>query len=412
MNAIRPGTDPQLGADVITARRYRHPALGDRPTVRLVPRMLGPAEDLSAEFLGFAAPERIEDVGTGRREALGFPAWALVNDPANAHHALNLVKDIERLARAAKAKPGAAKDGFGRLAEMLGRSAPHFLPSFYEQAGRIFIDTGSATTAATMFGKARESEAVHSLEIVPEHQKQVFLEFAFAGALTAKALTDHAKALGKLRTPEAAFDEFTTLCVERIRGGLPPYTGMPEDIRKLAKAAGRDLPATDQDLLRAVIGTPAISKAGHGFWKAYQKSLTALGKADPEVRAQLLGFVPDDKQAHGMWIEILKGSGAATALTEPAGDAGAPAAWLSRFAASRAGHWRRADRLEIGLEFVAAMAGRLRADDVPVDLPLNVDMDLLDLCMAEQVPLVDREYRFVVKEWLEDTAPGRRDLAA
>ena len=39
----------------IVARAYRHPALGDRPVIRLASDRLGQAEDLAMEFLGFLA---------------------------------------------------------------------------------------------------------------------------------------------------------------------------------------------------------------------------------------------------------------------------------------------------------------------------------------------------------------------
>lgn len=129
--------------DTLTARTYRHPALDERTVVRLVPATLGEAEDLSLEFLAFTAPERVDEVGLVRQQALGFPAWALVHDPANGHHALALVKDIERLARIAKSRVGPANDGFNTLAERLARSVPHFLPTFYEEAGRAFLAADS-----------------------------------------------------------------------------------------------------------------------------------------------------------------------------------------------------------------------------------------------------------------------------
>ena len=72
------------------------------------------------EFLGFEAPETVAEVGVVRQQALGFPAWALVNDPANGHHALALVKDIERLVRIAKSRIGPARDGFVELGELKG----------------------------------------------------------------------------------------------------------------------------------------------------------------------------------------------------------------------------------------------------------------------------------------------------
>ena len=50
-----------------------------------------------------------------------------------------------------------------------------------------------------------------------------------------------------------AYDLFLTLCVERTKGGLPPYSGMPEDLRRLAKAAHLSVPEQDTALLRAVL---------------------------------------------------------------------------------------------------------------------------------------------------------------
>ncbi len=52
-------TKAKVDADAteqIVARTYRHPALGDRPVIRLASDRLGQAEDLAMEFLGFEAP--------------------------------------------------------------------------------------------------------------------------------------------------------------------------------------------------------------------------------------------------------------------------------------------------------------------------------------------------------------------
>lgn len=405
--------------DTITARHYTHPALDDRVVVRLVPAVLGVAEDLTCEYLGFAAPVATADVGTGKRSALGFPAWALVNDPANGHHALNLVKDVERLARTAKSKAGAAKDGFTALGDMLGRSAPHFLPTFYEQAGRIFLDHGNVTYAATMFGKAREAEEVHDLTVDPERIREVFLEFAFAGALTAKALSAHAKGLARRHDPDAAYELFLTLCVERTKGGLPPYTGMPEDLRRLARAAKRDLKAEEERLLRAVLDTSAIDGAGAAFWKSYRDALVRLATRDDAVRDQVLRFVPSAINALDTWFDILTASGAIKTLTEPAtGAEGAvsPAAWLSSVCRVRQSGWRSTNRSATLLDLAEAMAKRLADDGEPVQVLRGwrqQELDLIDLLLAHDVPIAgDRiDLRFDVGDWLADEEPGRRDLA-
>jgi hypothetical protein len=420
--AVVPGdVEPGDDRDTITARHYSHPALDDRVVVRLVPAVLGVAEDLTCEYLGFDAPTATAEVGTGKRSALGFPAWALVHDPANGHHALNLVKDVERLARTAKSKAGAAKDGFTALGDMLGRSAPHLLPTFYEQAGRIFLEHGNTTYAATMFGKAREAEEVHDLTVDPERIREVFLEFAFAGALTAKALSAHAKGLAKKHDPAEAYELFLTLCVERTRGGLAPYTGMPEDLRRLARAAKRDLAVEDERLLRAVLDTSAIDGANAAFWKSYRDALVRLAQRDDDVRALLLRFVPSSVAALDTWLDILTTSGATRALTEQAtGEPGAvsPAAWLSSVCRVRMSGWRSTPRSQRLLELVEAMAERLAADGEPVRVLRGWrqnELDLIDLLLTHGVPVGgdDRgNLSYEVDEWLADEEPGRRDLVA
>ncbi|GAA0211109.1 hypothetical protein GCM10010492_06170 [Saccharothrix mutabilis subsp. mutabilis] len=403
--------------DTVTARHYAHPALADRVVVRLVPAVLGRAEDLTCEFLGFAEPGRVAEVGTGRRSALGFPAWALVNDPKNAHHALNLVKEVERLARVAKSRAGAAKDGFTALGDMLGRSAPHFLPTFYEQAGRIFVQHGNQTYAATMFGKAREAEEVHDLAVDPERTREVFLEFAFAGALTAKALSAHAKGLARKHDADAAYELFLTLCVERTKGGLPPYTGMPEDLRRLARAAKRDLRAEDERLLRAVLESTAVSRATASFWKSYRDSLIRLATADAGVRALLLTFVPASASTLDTWLEILTACGAIRELVEPGGAADA-AEWLSSVLGVRSSGWREHARSAALLELVEAMADRLVADGKPVRALRSWrqgELDLLDLMVSRGVPIAEGDHadrELYVQGWLADEEPGRRDLTA
>ncbi|ASO21145.1 hypothetical protein FHR81_002112 [Actinoalloteichus hoggarensis] len=423
--AILPDTDA-TGADrdVLTARRYTHPALDDRAVVRLVPDVLGRAEDLTCEYLGFDAPERTAKVGTARRSALGFPAWALVNDPANGHHALNLVKDVERLARTAKSRAGAAKDGFTALGTMLGRSAPHFLPTFYEEAARIFLQHGNTSYAATMFGKAREAEEVHDLEIDPERTREVFLEFAFAGALTAKALSAQAKALARRTDPDSAYTLFRTLCVERTRGGLPPYTGMPEDLRRLAKAARRDPAVEDEQLLRELLDTAAVGRAGIAFWKSYRAALAALARRDDAVRGRLLSFVPDATGALDVWLGILHDCGTTRLLVDPIETVPegtrAPASWLSAVLAVRLGGWRAVSRSQVLLDLVAAMAPRLRADGEPVKAVRgrhDREVDLVDLLVSRDVPIAEAAgspsgFAFDVSGWLSDDAPGRRDLTA
>ncbi|MEU9734885.1 hypothetical protein [Streptomyces sp. NPDC048002] len=425
---LPPGTTAREDADTLTVRAYTHPALDDRRIVRLVPGTLGEAEDLALEFLGLTRETDVPEVGQVRRETLGFPAWALVNDPANGHHALALVKDVERLARQAKSRPGAAKEGFEELGERLGRAVPHFLPTFYEQAARIFLQHENTTYAAAFFGKAREAERVHALAVDEDRQRAVFLEFAFAGALTVKALKEHVKDLARRLDPGQAWAQYRQLTVERCAAGMPPYASLPQDARSLIKAAGLSRVTEECELVADLIASPAAVRAPASFWNAYRATLAVLAEQRPAVRVRLLEIMPgglgrsveDDE----FWLGLLAECGADRTLTgedtDTAGEADA-ADWLGRWATHRK-HGSAISRRSPGtLALVARMAPRLRADGRAVDLftgrwHAGADLDLLDLCAAERVPLTlpDAETRvhLALDRWLRDERPGRRDLAA
>ncbi|MCG3040726.1 hypothetical protein L7D48_09125 [Streptomyces sp. S1A] len=430
---LPPGTTDREDADVLTVRAYTHPALDERRIVRLVPGTLGEAEDLALDFLGLAREPVVHEVGQVRRETLGFPAWALVNDPANGHHALALVRDVERLARQAKSRPGAAKEGFEELGERLGRAVPHFLPTFYEQAARVFLRHENTTYAAAFFGKAREAERVHALPVDEERQRAVFLEFAFAGALTVKALKEHVKALSARLAPAEAWAQFRQLTVERCAAGMPPYASLPQDTRALIRAAGLDRVAEECALVEDLLASPAAVRAPASFWNAYRSTLAALAGQRPSVRLRLLEIMPaglgrsteDDE----FWLALLAETGADRLLTGEAGANGAEtgadgvdaADWLSRWALHRKHGSSVSGRSPATLALVERMAPRLRARGRPVDLFTGrwnaaADLDLLDLCVAQGIPLTLPEtgkgVLLPLDRWLRETRPGRRDLTA
>ncbi|QQM38796.1 hypothetical protein [Streptomyces liliifuscus] len=440
------GTTTGEDADALTVRTYTHPALDGRLAVRLVPGTLGEAEDLALEFLGLAREPETPEVGQVRRETLGFPAWALVNDPANGHHALALVKDVERLARQAKSRPGTAKEGFEELGERLGRAVPHFLPTFYEQAARIFLQHENTTYAAAFFGKAREAERVHALTVDEERQRAVFLEFAFAGALTVKALKEHVKDLAHRLDPATAWSQFRQLCVERCAAGMPPYASLPQDARVLIKAAGLPRVTEECALVADLVASPAAVRAPVSFWTAYRATLPVLAERQPAVRARLLEIMPTslgrEVKDDEFWLTLLAESGADRLLTgedgadgqdsqdsqdsqgsqdgEKAGAVDA-AEWLSRWAAHRKHGGTVCGRSPLTLQLVERMAPRLCADGRAVDLftgrwHAGADLDLLDLCVARGVPLAlpdaDTEVYLSLDRWLRDRQSGGRDLTA
>lgn len=215
------------GASPAQARAYTHPALPGRTVVRLTTDALAQVEDTTLASLGFTHTGTPTPVGHTRTRTTGFPEWPILTDPANARHALNLVGDLRRIEKTARAKPGNAKKGIDELARMLDESAPHFLPTFLEEAARIFLRNDNRSYATQYFGKAREAERAHSLNIDEERHRQVFLEFALAGAVSAKELSAEGKALLERYSAGVALESFLTLNIERVKGGMPPYGGWP-----------------------------------------------------------------------------------------------------------------------------------------------------------------------------------------
>lgn len=207
----------------LTARTYRHPALGDdRVVVRLAAAELGAAEDLAAGFLGLVPQGEPSVVGLGRRQALGFPEWVLVHHPEDGHHALAVVPELDRLARQAKTKPKAALDACHELADRLALAVPHFLPVFYEQAARVFLGVENTTYAAQLFGRARTSEAGYGLTVDEDRLDAVFLEFALAGALPVKVLTGYGKELSaRVSPPRPSTASAACACAAPRAGSRP-----------------------------------------------------------------------------------------------------------------------------------------------------------------------------------------------
>ncbi|MYZ38695.1 MULTISPECIES: hypothetical protein [unclassified Streptomyces] len=408
--------------DTLTARAYGHPALDERAVVRLVPGAIGAAEDLALEYLGFGAAEAVE-VGRVKRQSLGFPAWALVHDPDNGHHALAVVKEMERLTRQVATKPGLAKEGFDEIGERLDRSVPHFLPTFYEQVARLFLAVESRQQASVFFGKARAAEQRHALAVDEERLREVFLEFAGAGALSGKALREHAKGLTDRLSAEEAYSQFKAVSLERCAAGLAPYAGMLEDLRRLAKGAGLDAAAEERTLLAEIIHTGPMNRAAASFWKSALPALRAVAAEDRAVRERLLALLPatggdSHEEFDASWLALLDQCGAIDLLV----DGTVPAAeWLSSWARHRQRGWRSSKRLPAELALVERLVERLVADGTPVRLlgrrgrRVMADLDLLDACLAWGVPVdgpPEDAWNLALDDWLGDAQEGRRDLVA
>ncbi|MEU4083201.1 DNA-binding protein [Streptomyces aureus] len=408
-------------AVALTARTYRHPGLDDRVVVRLVAGELGAAEDLAAGFLDLEPDAEPAVVGFGPRQSLGFPEWVLVHHPDDGHHALRVVPDLERAGRQVKSRPKAALDAFVELGDRLAASVPHFLPTFYEQAGRVFLAEENATYAAQLFTRARKAEAEHGLTVHEDRLDAVFLEFALAGALPVKVLSGYAKELAARVPAEDALRRFTRLCLRRTAGGLPPSVQMANDLRKLARAAGRDASLTEQEYVRDLLALPATLRSAAGWWKGHRTALIALATREPEVRGTLLDLMPSapDSDMPAMWLELLETSGCTAGLwddtlPEEQRPADGAAGWLERFLAywQRARSWRDPSRMAELYPLVERSAARLRTELAASGGALRVvhDLDLIDLLLSLDVPVAaPREGdQLLLSQWA--LGEGRRDL--
>ncbi|MEU9233798.1 DNA-binding protein [Streptomyces subrutilus] len=433
--AVLPLGTPDAGRTAVdlTARSYRHPALGeDRVVVRLAAAELGAAEDLAAGFLGLV-PEQAEPpvVGLGHRQALGFPEWVLVHHPEDGHHALAVVPELDRISRQAKTKPKAALDACLELAGRLAASVPHFLPVFHEQAARTFLAVENTTYAAQLFGRARTAEAQHGLAVDEDRLDAVFLEFALAGALPVKVLTGYGKELALRVSPAEAYRRFRRLCVRRTAGGLPPSAQAATELRRLARAAGLAGTEPEQDYLAELLPLPATLRAPLGWWKAHRAALVELARRVPSVRGTLLGLTPpggDSVELTGLWLDVLEKSGATAGLESedlPADQrcADGTAGWLERFHAARHAGWGRRTTPAVLLDLVERCAPQLRAELArpgrEAGLRVGVqDADFLDLLLTLGVPVADpdtkdarhRHDRLNLADWA--ARDQRRDLLA
>ncbi len=407
-----PATLSRLPADPVSARAYTHPALGDRVVVRLTSDPVAAGEDLVHRFLGFGEPRVVARVAARARRALGFPAWALVNDPKNARHALDVLGEMRQGIRRARSRPGQSKELFDGIARRLGRSVPQFLPSYHEEVARVFAEAGNRSWAGQYFNRAREAERVHALAVDPEERRASFLEFALSGALTTKALAEHAQTLSREQDPASAYASFRELCLRRTLGGVAPWAGMPKELRRLARAAGLDLAREDEALVEELLGAPALASAAADVWSEYRDAVVAVARRSLAARAALLGLAPRPPgKAEGFfdrWLALLDDASALDALA--AGEVEVkPATWLSRTVgaihADWRGGWALPDRL---LAIARRLAPRLVADGLPVrvdqgpnDWRHPVDVDLTDLLLEQGVPLAPPHAaaRLQLEEW-------------
>ncbi len=400
-------------AEQLVARTYLHPALGNRAVIRLASDRLGQAEDLAMEFLGFAAPKISGPIAWQQRRSLGFAAWALINDPKNARFALDMVKRMKGAARLAKSKPGHAWDAYSEMAKDLGRSARHFLPPFWEEAGRTFKDIGNQTYAGRALNKSLEAERVHALESDRARRRDVVLEFVLSGCVSGSALSEYGDDLQNHYPPAEAYAIFRDLCVRRTRGGMAPWATLPKDLLKLAKAAKRDCDQEIESFLEELIEAPAMGRAPHPFWKACSGACKRITARSPAFAVALLRHTRPETRYYGesklgAWFEMLEEWGVIEYLWEDRLRGAPPldepiAVWFGRVVCDEVPAPKRT------LEMLEKLAPRLKKEKTPLGLAIRrrygvstIDIDVLEACFGLGVQVDDppAEFEVTFAGWL------------
>jgi hypothetical protein len=410
----------------LTARAYRHPVLGDRVVVRLVDAVLGEGEDIAVGFLGLAPAAEPAVVGLGSRRPLAFPEWVLVHHPADGRHALAVVPELQKLAKQIRSRPKAALDGHLGIADRFARTLPHVLPTFYEQAARVFLAAGQDTYALQLFNKARKAEAVHGLPVDLNRLDEIYLEFAATKVVSATALAGYAKELSAQLPPDEALDRFCRLALRAAAAGVVPSTQSANVVNRLVRAATKaggkagaaEVVNREAAYLSELLRLPVAAEAPSGWWKAHRPALTALAGRDPAVRGSLLDLMPAERDDLTTWLDLLAGTGALAGLSDPdAPDPSRPqdgsVGWLRRFV-SRANSGHRNGRVPALYPLVERMADRLRAElaDSGETVAAASDLDLLDLLLTLDLPVTPPEEHDILDlaHWV--SVKGERELLA
>lgn len=289
--------------------------LGERVVVRVISEKLELAERRTHEWLGLTSGDA-HTVGAAMVRAVGFPEWPLLQDPENAHHALNLVSDLEWARKQARGGTGKVARRFDELAQTLSQSTPHFIPTLFEELARIFDSVGSQKYAIRYFGKAREAERNYGLDIDAQRHREVFLEFGRRGLVSAKELSlEAARCARQFDNPEDAYRYFLALNVDRVKAGTAPYVLLARDLFKLGRAAGTQSRDVALQFISATVDTPGMRKAPVKFLAALAG---AVGATTITTNEELLGLFTRIPQGGDVdqWCELVRKVGALDALAQ------------------------------------------------------------------------------------------------
>ncbi|MGW2089014.1 hypothetical protein [Streptomyces sp. NPDC001880] len=341
--------------------------------------------------------------------------WARARVPGAEAGARDVLEQADRGRHRAWEKPGRFVDEAGRLAR--GLPAAH-LPWFWDTIGHWMLET-HRRSAARAYANARAAERTHGLPVDPDWRWANLRLFARFGALPATELGGAPAWLAEVFAPGDAHREFVRLLAvwAASPGELP--ADLARRVRDSARAAG--LGADEEARVLGEVLASARGKAvPDRLLDAALGPLAAHPPADDRATA-LLDLFPESKNDAAAWLRLLLGCGAADAAATgritPEGGLGE---WLRRYATqyshrrSGGGVCRQAMPAEL-FDLVARFAPLLKEDGTPVRLHEDryrwphLDADLLDVCLAEGIPVHDPGPTISLEFWDKE---ARRDLRA
>ncbi|WP_433543756.1 hypothetical protein ACQPZG_00605 (plasmid) [Streptomyces sp. CA-294286] len=348
-----------------------------------------------------------------------YADWARTQGPGVESDARDTLERAASGRHRAWEKPGRFVDDAQRLAR--GLPAAH-LPWFWDTIGHWLLET-HRRSAARAYGQARAAERTHALPVDSDWRRANQLLFARFGALPGSELSGAAAWLAGVLGPVDAHREFVRLLTvwAASPGELP--ADLARRVRDSARAAGLGS-AEEARVLGALLAAADGKAVPDRLLDAAAGPLTAHPPGDEQATA-LLDLFPESKNDAAAWLRLLIACGAADAAAagriSPEGGLGD---WLRRYSAGYShrpagggGLTRQPMPAEL-LHLVGRFAPLLRADGTPVRLHEDryrwphLDADLLDLCLAEGIPVHDPGAAVGLAFWGERSQRDLKALAA
>ncbi|PID63459.1 MAG: hypothetical protein CSB44_01630 [Gammaproteobacteria bacterium] len=383
----------------VEARCYRGDGLGEREVVLLGAERLAETEQIAMAAMGLDQASTSGVLAVRGRRTLDFLYRALSTHPESADEILALSKRLAIGAEKIAANPRRAWQYHRKIATELTGEQPQLLAAFWEAVARNCKDRDDLRYAPRALELSLAAEENPSSGVDFNHRHDVMVEFALAGCLSARALGRYTSSLAKFGDPGRALRQYRDVIQRRTLSGLPPSSSQFKDIRRLARAAGKDPEAEIDAALLAMLPAPSMQQVREPFWEAASEALTRLAADDDSVAAWLLVHTPTGRRARESdrtvrWLARLDGWDALRLLSQPAADwpeevhlPGGRAGWFAEVMQSvTIAPARLFDLFE-------EAAGALKADGIALPLCSNdqqrmaTDVDLIETCLSLGIPL-------------------------